>query len=139
MVLMEPGTVEDPLWRLTGFPVPEPGAGEVLIRVEVCSAWRTDQHVVFGSDRGLVGHSNGVLTAFVVKTLASLPEGKSVWAAGGRVHDRLADAGLELVGIFTVPVSVGAMTPLVSQILVETGRAGQPADRPEAAEDLPVA
>jgi F-type H+-transporting ATPase subunit gamma len=76
--------------------------------------------VVFGSDQGLVGQFNDVLTAFVVQTLASLPGEKSVWAVGDRVHASLADAGLAPVGLFDVPTSVDAITPLVSQILIET-------------------
>ena len=43
-----------------------------------------------------------------------------VWAVGERVHARLEDAGLPLVGLFTVPNSVKAITPLVGQILVES-------------------
>ncbi len=39
---------------------------------------------------------------------------------GERVHARLADAGLPLMGLFAVPNSVGAITPLVGQILVES-------------------
>ncbi len=36
------------------------------------------------------------------------------------VHARLADAGLQLSGLYTVPNSVKAITPLVGQILVES-------------------
>ncbi len=48
-----------------------------------------------------------------------------VWAVGERVHARLADAGLALVGRFAVPNSVKAIAPLVGRILVEseTGQA----------------
>ncbi|HUX01315.1 MAG TPA: F0F1 ATP synthase subunit gamma, partial [Phycisphaerae bacterium] len=43
-----------------------------------------------------------------------------VWAVGERVHARLEDAGLPLRGLFTVPNSVKAITPLVGRILVES-------------------
>ena len=76
--------------------------------------------VVFGSDQGLVGQFNDVVADFSVKTLAALPGKSQVWAVGERVHARLADAGLPLVGLFTVPHSVEAVTPLVGQILVES-------------------
>ncbi len=76
--------------------------------------------IVFGSDQGLVGQFNDVLADFVAKTLDPLPGEKQVWAVGDRVHSRLADAGLPLVGLFAVPTSVGAITPLVGQILIET-------------------
>ncbi len=76
--------------------------------------------VVFGSDQGLVGQFNDVVAEFAVKTLTALPGKHQIWAVGERVNARLADAGLPLVGLFAVPNSVKAITPLVGQILVES-------------------
>jgi F-type H+-transporting ATPase subunit gamma len=76
--------------------------------------------VVFGSDQGLVGQFNDVVADYAVKTLAALPGKPQIWAVGERVHARLADAGLPPRGLFTVPNSVKAITPLVGQILVES-------------------
>ena len=76
--------------------------------------------IVFGSDQGLVGQFNDVLADFVAKALDALPGEKKVWAVGERVHSRLTDAGLPPVGLFAVPTSVNAITPLVGQILVES-------------------
>jgi len=76
--------------------------------------------VVFGSDQGLVGQFNDVVADFAVQTLKTLPATPRVWAVGERVHARLADAHLPLIGLFTVPSSVKAITPLVGQILVES-------------------
>jgi F-type H+-transporting ATPase subunit gamma len=76
--------------------------------------------VVFGSDQGLVGQFNDVVADYAVTTLAALPGKSEVWAVGERVHERLADSGVPLMGLFTVPNSVKAITPLVGQILVET-------------------
>jgi len=76
--------------------------------------------VVFGSDQGLVGQFNDVVADHAVKTLGSLTDKPRVWAVGERVHARLKDAGLPLVGLFTVPNSVKAIAPLVGQILVES-------------------
>jgi len=76
--------------------------------------------VVFGSDQGLVGQFNDVVADYAVKTLAALPAKPEVWAVGERVHARLADAGLPPLGIFTVPNSVDAITPLVGRILVQS-------------------
>lgn len=85
---------------------------------------RTDEAivgaVVFGSDQGLVGQFNDVVADFAVKTLATLPGAHQVWAVGERVHGRLSDAGLPLVGLFAVPNSVKAITPIVGQILIES-------------------
>jgi F-type H+-transporting ATPase subunit gamma len=74
--------------------------------------------VVFGSDQGLVGQFNDVVADFAIETLSALPGRHEVWAVGERVHERLADAGLALRGLFPVPNSVKAITPLVGQILL---------------------
>ena len=76
--------------------------------------------VVFGSDQGLVGQFNDVVADYALKALAVLPGKPEVWAVGERVHERLVDAGLPVMGLFTVPGSAKAITPLVGQILVET-------------------
>ena len=76
--------------------------------------------VVFGSDQGLVGQFNDVVADYAVKMLAALPGKPQIWAVGERVQARLADAGLPLMGLFTVPNSVKAITPLVGQILLES-------------------
>jgi F-type H+-transporting ATPase subunit gamma len=86
--------------------------------------WKTEEGaigaVVFGSDQGLVGQFNDVVAEYAVKTLGSLPGQSQVWAVGERVYARLADAGLELMGLFTVPNSVRAIAPLVGEIQVES-------------------
>ena len=38
--------------RLAELPIPEPGDGEVLIRVQACGVCRTDLHVLDGEVRG---------------------------------------------------------------------------------------
>jgi F-type H+-transporting ATPase subunit gamma len=76
--------------------------------------------VVFGSDQGLVGRFNDVVADHAVKTLASRPGIPQVWAVGERVYARLADAGLPLMGLFSVPNSVKAIAPLLGQILLES-------------------
>jgi len=76
--------------------------------------------IVFGSDQGLVGKFNEVVTDYAIKTLASLPGKPEVWAVGERVHARLADAGIPPIGLFAVPNSVKAITPLVAQIQIQS-------------------
>lgn len=76
--------------------------------------------VVFGSDQGLVGRFNDVVADYAVKTLAVLPGEPRVWAVGERVHALLEDAGLPLIGLYAVPNSVKAITPLVGRILMES-------------------
>jgi F-type H+-transporting ATPase subunit gamma len=76
--------------------------------------------LVFGSDQGLVGQFNEVVADYAIQTLAALPGKPWVWAVGERVHARLKDAGLPLMGLFPVPNSVKAITPLVGQIQIES-------------------
>jgi F-type H+-transporting ATPase subunit gamma len=76
--------------------------------------------VVFGSDQGLVGRFNDLVADFAVKALAALPGEPLIWAVGERVQVRLADASLPLLGVFAVPNSVNAITPLVGEILMES-------------------
>ncbi len=75
--------------------------------------------VVFGSDQGLVGRFNEAMVEFVVNALGKLPGRKIVWAVGERIHSHLADTHLPPGERFIVPNSIGAITPLVGQILVE--------------------
>ncbi len=76
--------------------------------------------VVFGSDQGLVGQFNDVVADYAIKTLAALPGQPRVWAVGERVAARLTDAGLSPLGVFTVPNSAQAITPLVGEIQIES-------------------
>lgn len=74
--------------------------------------------VVFGSDQGLVGQFNDKVADFAAETLAALPGKFVVWAVGERVQARLIDAGMTLMGHFSVPGSVKAITPLIGEILM---------------------
>jgi F-type H+-transporting ATPase subunit gamma len=76
--------------------------------------------IVFGSDQGLVGQFNEVVVDYTVKVLAALPGKAQVWAVGERVHTRLIDLNLQPRGLFNVPTSVKAITPLIDQILMES-------------------
>jgi F-type H+-transporting ATPase subunit gamma len=75
--------------------------------------------VVFGSDQGLVGQFNDVMTEFVVSALENLPGKKTIWAVGERIRSRLADPNIYPVERFMLPNSIDAITLLVGQILVE--------------------
>ncbi|MGB4584261.1 MAG: F0F1 ATP synthase subunit gamma [Rhodoferax sp.] len=75
--------------------------------------------VVFGSDQGLVGQFNDVMADFVIKTLQDLAVQKTVWTVGERIRSRLTETDLQLGKSFILPGSIGAITPLVGQILIE--------------------
>ena len=76
--------------------------------------------IVLGTDQGLVGQFNDVISDYTIKTLATLPGKPQVWAIGERVHTRLGDAGFQMLGLYTVPNSVKAITPLVGQIQIDS-------------------
>ncbi len=75
--------------------------------------------VVFGSDQGLVGRFNEIVVEHALAQLGASNASVQVWAVGERVQARLQDAGLPPVGSFRVPGSVGLITRLVGQILME--------------------
>jgi len=87
--------------------------------------------VVFGSDQGLVGQFNEAVADHAITALKALPGKPQVWAVGERVRWLLADAGLDVKGLFAVPASVESITQLVGeiQLAVETGTAGAPSAR----------
>jgi len=97
----------------------ESGQASSLTGRKVQAAAGTIGAVVFGSDQGLVGQFNDVVADYAIKTLADLPGKAKVWAVGERVHARLADAGLPVIGLFAVPTSVEAITPFVGQLQIE--------------------
>jgi len=76
--------------------------------------------IVFGSDQGLVGQFNDVIEDHAIQELAALPGKPAIWAVGERVHGRLTDAGFTPLGLFPVPNSVEAITPLVGRIQIES-------------------
>ncbi|MEP6778579.1 MAG: F0F1 ATP synthase subunit gamma [Gemmatimonadaceae bacterium] len=82
------------------------------------TAKRAINAIVFGSDQGLVGQFNDVVTEYAVK---QLKDGKApkIWAVGERVYARLHDAGLPPFGLFAVPNSVQGIPQLVNKMLIE--------------------
>ena len=72
-----------PALRLADLPMPVPGAGEVLVRVDVCGVCRTDLHVVEGD---LPQHRTPVVPGHeVVGTVVEQGPGESRFAVGDRV------------------------------------------------------
>ena len=75
--------------------------------------------IVFGTDQGLVGRFNDVVADHAIRTLKHLPGRIQIWAVGERVQQLLTDPGLPLLGVFPLPNSVKAITPLIGRILLE--------------------
>jgi propanol-preferring alcohol dehydrogenase len=83
MVLSEPGPVESSPLAMVDLPTPEPGSGEVLVRVEVCGVCRTDLHVVEGE---LPPHRQHIIPGHeVVGRVERCGPGASRFSAGDRV------------------------------------------------------
>ncbi len=76
--------------------------------------------IVFGSDQGLVGQFNDVLADYVVQTLNAFPGEKYVWAVGERIRARLEYSGVPVAGVYEVPTSIGAITPIGARVLLES-------------------
>ncbi|CAM2890537.1 F0F1 ATP synthase subunit gamma [Legionella anisa] len=76
--------------------------------------------IVFGSDQGLVGQFNELVADHAFKTLSERSGTPHIWAVGERVYGRMNDIGLPLRGLFSVPSSIQAISPLVGQILIES-------------------
>ncbi|MEN2283094.1 F0F1 ATP synthase subunit gamma [Algoriphagus sp. SE2] len=76
--------------------------------------------IVFGSDQGLVGQFNNSLSDFVSEHLDKIKGTKIIWAVGDRIKAVLEDRGFDIKALFSVPGSVKAITPLVSQILLKS-------------------
>jgi propanol-preferring alcohol dehydrogenase len=82
-VVADPAPMREGPLHLVELPVPEPGPGEVLLRVLVCGVCRTDLHVVEGD---LPQHRRPVVPGHeVVGEVAGLGEGASRFALGDRV------------------------------------------------------
>lgn len=75
--------------------------------------------VVFGSDQGLVGQFNEVLTEFAAGELGHMPGAKQVWTVGERIQGYLEQATLNVDRNFEVPNSIAAITTLVGRVLLE--------------------
>ncbi len=75
--------------------------------------------VVFGTDQGLVGQFNEVLSDFFLKAINTLPGNLRVLVIGERMHARLSDANVSLKKLFLVPNSVELIAPLIGKILLE--------------------
>ncbi len=68
---------------------------------------------MFGSDQGLVGQFNDVVTNFARRTLAALPTKPDVWAVGERVQVPSANA--------TEPENLLTRRPDPTRLLAATG------------------
>ena len=83
MILREQGPIEEKPLELAELPVPEPGSGQVLVRVSMCGLCHTDLHTIEGDldlpELPLIpGHQ-------IVGTVEKLGEGVEGPAVGSRI------------------------------------------------------
>src|SRR5579863_6825641 len=82
-VLQAPARVETNPLQYGDVPAPEPGIGEVLVRVRVCGVCRTDLHVVEGE---LPQRKSPIIPGHqIVGTVEKLGEGARRFQPGSRV------------------------------------------------------
>jgi len=75
--------------------------------------------LVIGSDQGLVGQFNDALACFALREMSESGAPENIWAAGERICSCLESMGVKTAGVFEVPGSAAAITPLVSRIILE--------------------
>jgi len=78
--------------------------------------------VVFGSDHGLCGRFNEVITAYALERMAAIPAGRDhrpVLAVGARAAASLEQEGQAVEEDFQVPGSASRITATVQQILLK--------------------
>jgi F-type H+-transporting ATPase subunit gamma len=75
--------------------------------------------IVFGSDQGLVGQFNEVITDYAIGALHALPSQRKIWAVGERTRVHLEDAGLAIAAFHPVPNTVDGIAPLVERLLLD--------------------
>ncbi len=88
MALQTPAPAESHPLTLTDRPTPDPAAGEILVRVEVCGVCRTDLHLIEGD---LEARRPGVVPGHEV---VGRVEGRGSGASRFRVGDRVGIAWL---------------------------------------------
>ena len=75
--------------------------------------------IVFGSDLGLVGQFNDLISGYLQMSLDSFAGKMEVWVIGERVDALLKDAGLNITKSYEVPGSIDAVTPLIQNLLID--------------------
>ena len=75
--------------------------------------------IIFGTDQGLVGQFNELLSDFFLNTTGILSGDLRVIVIGERMYERLSDANVSIKSLFPVPNSVELIAPLIGKILIE--------------------
>lgn len=76
-------------------------------------------HLIFGTDQGIVGQFNEDLANTLITKAGDAETPPVIWAVGERMRMRLENAGLTVTRAFPAPVSVEAITMLITDVLLE--------------------
>jgi F-type H+-transporting ATPase subunit gamma len=77
--------------------------------------------IIFGSDQGMCGQFNEQITAFALEQIQLspvAPEKRLIIAVGERLLAHLEEAGQPIAEYFTLPGSLGGITPKVQEIVL---------------------
>lgn len=74
--------------------------------------------IILGADQGFVGQFNEAIADYAIEKLKELSGDNIVWVVGERVREYLLESGLKVSGVFEVPSTVEAITPLVGDLLL---------------------
>ena len=75
--------------------------------------------IIFGSDQGLVGQFNDIVTDYAIAAIAKFPIKPRVWSVGSRVHARIVNHRIKPAGKFPLPESIQNISKLIGEILTE--------------------
>ncbi|USN49897.1 MAG: F0F1 ATP synthase subunit gamma [Myxococcales bacterium] len=78
--------------------------------------------IIFGSDQGLVGSFNEVISNFTIENINNFKSNAKIWVVGEHVQTHLKDMSIAIVKSFALPSSIQFITSLVANIIDETRR-----------------
>jgi F-type H+-transporting ATPase subunit gamma len=75
--------------------------------------------IAFGSDQGLVGQFNNLLTDFLIEKVQIYPDEKYLWAVGERIQPLLSTADINIGKSYPLPVCLDRISELVGELILE--------------------
>ena len=75
--------------------------------------------IAFGSDQGLVGQFNNLLSNFLIEKVQNFHGEKYLWAIGGRIHPLLSKADMHMGKSYRLPVCLDTVSDLVGELILE--------------------
>ncbi len=73
--------------------------------------------IIFGSDRGMVGQFNEIISEYACNEIKKYPGEKVIWAIGEKVNENLIAAYPDLISSISLPHSVEGITDFVDRLV----------------------